>query len=115
MKLPHAEQATVPEQKVVDYLLSVTHRDGRHKAAYFGRFGFTATAWQVFAEALRRHAADYKVVETDQTAYGTSYVIEGPLMAPDGRMPVVRVVWFVETGQTSPRLVTAYPSKGAIP
>jgi hypothetical protein len=31
------------------------------------------------------------------------------LVALDGRNPLVRAVWFIETGEAIPRLVTAYP------
>ncbi len=113
MKLPNHEQATVSQRKITDYLLSSTHRDGRSKATFFHRFGFSANAWDVFAAALRRHAADHAVVEIEDTPFGTSYTVEGTLTAPDGRTPRVRVVWFVERGETIPRLVTAYPAKGA--
>ncbi len=113
MRLPNGDQAIVPQQKIVEYLLSPTHRDGRSKAVYFGKFGFSAQAWEVFAEALRRHVADNEVIEIEPTPFGISYIIEGALSAPDGRSPKVRVVWFIETGQTIPRLVTAYPSKGS--
>jgi hypothetical protein len=37
MKIPNAEQVVVPRAKVVDYLLSDTHRDGRHKAVFYRR------------------------------------------------------------------------------
>lgn len=111
MKLPYADAAITPEPKVTEYLLSLTHPAGRSKAAYFMRFGFDRAQWQVFASALRRHAAEHDVVETDDTPYGRSYTVEGPLSAPDGRAPQVRVVWFIETGQTAPRLVTVYPLK----
>lgn len=113
MKLPHAEQAAIPQRKVTEYLLSRTHPDGRHKAAYFASFGFTLDTWETLADALRRHAAEHDVVETEATSFGTSYTVEGGLQAPDGRTPQVRVIWFVETGETIPRLVTAYPLKGA--
>lgn len=45
--------------------------------------------------------------------FGTSYTVEGALLAPDGRMPRVRIVWFVGNDEAAPRLVTAYPLKGA--
>ena len=112
MKLPNYEQAIIPERKIRDYLLSFTHREGRSKAAYFASFGFSASAWEVFAEAPRRHASEHDVVETEETPFGTSLVVEGVLSAADGRRPMVRVVWFVATGETNPRLVTAYPLKG---
>ncbi len=113
MKLPNHEQAMVPQRKITGYLLSPTHRDGRSKAAFFTRFGFSAASWEVLAEALRRHAADHNVMETEDTPFGTSYTIEGALVTPNGRAPRVRVVWFIETGETTPRFVTAYPLKGA--
>jgi len=112
VKLPKYQQAVVPERKITAYLLSLTHRDGRSKAAFFMRFGFTINNWETLAEALIRHAADYAVAEIEDTSFGTSYVIEGPLLAPDGRSPRVRVVWFIATEERIPHLATAYPLKG---
>lgn len=112
MKLPNVAQSIVPERKIREYLLSLAHRDGRSKAVFFLRFGFSIEDWQVLAEALHRHATDNEVVEREDTPFGTSYAVEGPLPAPDGRSPQVRVVRFVEDGESVPRLVTAYPLKG---
>ncbi len=109
MKLPNHDQAIVPREKIVDYLLSPAHRDGRSKAIFFSGFGFSVAAWQTLAAALRHHAADYEVAKTESSPYGTRYVIEGELNAPDGRMGMVRVVWFIDTGGSIPRLATAYP------
>jgi hypothetical protein len=66
------EQAVVSERKIVTYLLSVTHRDGRSKAAFFMRFGFTSDSWEILANALRRHVADHEVAEVEETPFGTS-------------------------------------------
>jgi len=35
--------------------------------------------------------------------------ILGTLAAPNGRKPLVRAVWFIETGENKPKFVTAYP------
>jgi len=115
MKLPNCDKATAPREKIVDYLLSPTHRDGKSKAAFFARFGFSAEAWQTLAEALIRHATEHEVARAEDSPFGTRYVIEGDLHAPDGRAPLVRVIWFVDTGADIPRFVTAYPhtTKGA--
>lgn len=112
MKLPNVAQAVIAERKITDYLLSLTHRDGRSKATFFLRFGFTAADWEGLADVLRRHAAEYDVTEREDTPFGISYAVEGALLAPDGRSPQVRVVWFIETGESIPHLVTAYPLKG---
>jgi hypothetical protein len=109
MKLPEYAAVIVPEQKIVAYLLSFSHPDGRGKAIFFSRFGFDAIKWQVLADALRWHAATYEVAAVEQTPFGTRYVVEGALMSPDGRSPLIRSVWFIAVGETVPRLVTAYP------
>lgn len=77
------------------------------------RFGFTRGDWETLARALLQHAADHEVTEMEETACGTNDVIEGLLVAPDGRLPPMRVVWCIATGERIPALVTAYPLKGA--
>jgi hypothetical protein len=109
MKLPNYEQVVITREKVVDYLLSDTHRDGRHKAAFFKRFGFTVAEWESAASALRAHAAEHDVTRIEPSPYGQRYVIEGIVRSPDGRDPLIRTIWFIETGEETPRFVTAYP------
>ncbi len=109
MKLPNYEHAVVPKAKITEYLLSSTHREGRSKAKLFTRFGFSASAWEVLAAALLRHAADHEVAKVEASPFGSRYVVEGILYAPDGRTPAIRSVWFIETGEHIPRLATAYP------
>ncbi|MEK7248664.1 MAG: DUF6883 domain-containing protein [Chloroflexota bacterium] len=113
MNLPNAQVAVVPEGKITGYLLSTTHRDGRHKAAFFLRFGFTAGEWQTLAAALLNHALVHDAAKVDETPFGTRYVVEGTIETPVGRTPRIRSVWFVESGQDVPRFVTAYPLEGA--
>ena len=109
--LPNRARTVVSEQKIVNYLLSETHADGRGKARFFSGFGFLVSDWQTLAAALRRHGAENPLVETVETAFGVRYVVEGQLHAPDGRRPTVRSVWFVERDGDAPKLVTAYPIK----
>lgn len=109
MKLPNHQQAVIPREKIVDYLLSPTHRDGRSKAEFFTRFGFSREDWETLAAALFDHAAAYEVAKIESSPFGSRYVIEGAITSPDGRNPGVRVVWFVETDMEIPRLATAYP------
>lgn len=110
MKLPNNDKAIVPREKIEDYLLSHTHRDGRSKAAFFTQFGFSADVWQTLAEALLQHATEHEVAKVETSPFGTRYVIEGELHTPDGRAPLVRVIWFVDNGTGTPRLATAYPA-----
>jgi len=109
MKLPNAERAMVPNRKITHYLLSTEHRDGRHKAEFFRRFGFKLEAWEELASALLNHAREHEVAESVPTPFGRNFVIEGALPAPDGRSPKVRSVWFIANGEEIATLATAYP------
>ncbi len=107
--MPGRENAYVDRSKVADYLLATTHPDGRSKAEFFQRFGFSIESDDVFITALVDIARDSEVVEVVESAFGTRYVIDGLLQAPNGRRPAVRTVWIVEAARPAPRLVTAYP------
>ena len=109
MKLPNYENAVISETKITGYLLSTKHRDGRSKAEFFARLGFSFDAWEDLVKALLRHAAENEVAKIEDSPFGTRYIIEGVLLAPDQRGAVVRSVWFIETGGEIPRFVTAYP------
>jgi len=109
VRLPNADWAVVADEKIARYLLSPVHPSGRHKAAFFRRFGFTPQHPGALAAALREHACGNEVARLDDTAFGTRYTVEGPLHTPDGRAPLVRTVWFVDHSEELPRLVTAYP------
>jgi len=107
--MPGASDALIEERKIADYLLSATHPVGRTKAEFFQRFGFRLGNWQELEAALLEHARTGEVRARIETPFGTKYIVEGRLAAVDGRRPNLRSVWFVETGQTQPRLVTALP------
>jgi hypothetical protein len=110
MKLPHLENAYVPEAKLVKYLLNLEHKKGgRDKAVFLMRFGFTIEAWELLAQALLAHAAAYEVASTMTLADRVHYVVEGEIISPDGRNLPVRSVWVIETDSSAPRFVSAYP------
>jgi hypothetical protein len=109
MKLPEYEQAVVSETKITEYLLSDTHPEGKEKAAFFVRFGFSADEWEVLADALCQHAARHEVTKVVESKYGQRFVIEGELQTPDERNPEIRSVWIIENDDDVPKLVTAYP------
>jgi hypothetical protein len=109
VRLPGVEKAEISEAKVVKYLLSTTHRAGKSKAAFFMQFGFDPSRWGELAIALKQHAISNDVTREERTIFGTRYVIEGLLTAPDGRRLNVRTAWFIDEGGEVPRFVTAHP------
>lgn len=109
MRLPNVDKAQITEAKIVMYLLSTTHRAGKSKAAFFMQFGFTAPRWQELANALKQHAIHNEITIEEKTAFGSRYVIDGPLEAPDGTWLNVRSAWFIDNEGEVPRFVTAHP------
>jgi hypothetical protein len=108
-RMPNAERAFVPEEKVTRYLLDPRNPRSRGKPGFFGSFGFRREAWGELVQALLAHAREGEVVEQEETPFGTQYLVEGSLTAPDGRAPLVRAVW-LERGE-GPRLITAFPAR----
>jgi len=43
------------------------------------------------------------------TLFGKRYIVDGKLFGSGGKSAFIRSVWFIETGEDIPRLVTAYP------
>jgi hypothetical protein len=111
--LPDFERAIIDDRKLAGYLLSTEHPFGRAKARFFLGLGFQREAIGTLNAALRRHAVENGIEVSEETDFGSKYVVEGPLVVPDGRSVGIRSVWFVETGEVVPRFVTAYPWKGA--
>jgi len=109
MELPGKENCYVDERKVTDYLLNTTRMPAAAKARFFFSCGFTLDEWSELARALKAHGQTQALVGTTESAYGAKYEIEGPLACPDGREPVVRSVWQIDTDELAPRLITAYP------
>lgn len=108
-KLPNADRAIVAESKVVRYLLSADHPDGRSKATFFADFGFRAQQWGAFAKALLDHGSSGDVAAVSTSGYGTRYSVDGAIETPDGRDPRIRTVWITDSADAAPRLITAHP------
>lgn len=109
MKLPNLETAVVPAAKIEEYLLSQTHPDGRHKEKFFRAFGFSLDDSPALENALRQHVSDHHVAQVEPSRFGTRYVVEGIIVTPDGRSPLIRSVWFIRNEEEIPQFVTAYP------
>jgi hypothetical protein len=114
MILPNASQGLVERDKVVKYLLNLGHPEAAGKARFFLSLGFRPEAWQILAKALLQVATNGSVAQVVESVYGTKYIIDGFLWAPDGRSVLLRTVWIREQGQERPRLITAYPREEQI-
>ncbi|MFO0961298.1 MAG: hypothetical protein U0625_00170 [Phycisphaerales bacterium] len=109
MKLPGVDNAVVADAKIRDYLLAPNHPIGQFKARFFSALGYDNANWHELADGLIRHAEEHEVASAQSTEYGTTYLIKGALMGPNGKSARICVAWIVLRGENVPRLVTAYP------
>jgi hypothetical protein len=109
MNLPDRESAIIEQDKLVNYLLNGAHPDNGGKAAFFQSLGFNRENWSALAEALRKLTEANEVAECLESSHGTKYILDGWIESSERAK--VRTVWIIDKGQSSPRLVTAYPGK----
>lgn len=109
MKLPNAESAFIPKEKLTQYLLSETHPVGRAKAAFFRTAGYNDSTVSLLEARLLELARANEVTQVNETNRGTKFVIEGEITTPSRRSVRLRTVWIIEPHEPRPRFVTAYP------
>lgn len=109
MNIPNEDHAIVEREKVVDYLLNVSHPDGFGKAEFFTSLGFKSENWELLADALHQLLRNSPITKSMTSIHGKKYIVEGALQSPSGKVATVRTIWIVDTQEDAPRLVTAYP------
>lgn len=110
MKLPNRENAYVPLAKLTDYLLSLNHPFGRAKALLLINLGYDNSNANELERGLMTIARESDVAQELPSDYGTKYVIDGLLETPSGAALDLRTIWIIESGESRPRFVTAYPA-----
>jgi len=107
--LPNADLAEIDPTKLRDYLLSADHPLGRFKARFFTALGFSAHRWEDLGAALRAQHLTQDAAPSPETAHGQKFTIRAILKGPTGESALVISIWFIPSGATLPRFVTAYP------
>lgn len=114
LRLPNCAQAVISKNKIEDYLLNFDHPKGKSKAMFFGKFGYNKSNGAQFQSALRDFACKSIIMNIEEKPpFGIRITTEGLLQTPDLRNPLVRIGWFIDTGDTKniPRLITVIPVK----
>ena len=107
MRLPHADEAIVPVEKLRDYVLSRSHPVGRTKAKFFAGLGYTEGEWRGLEADLRSQHLRLDAEEAESSKYGRKFVLTGP----SGGTVILTSIWVIRAGEERPRFVTAYPGE----
>ena len=83
---------------------------GKPKPRFSAPWALNETNIPLLEHGVLTLAHSAPVQDVVPSSHGVKYIIEGVLEAPSGASPRIRTVWILETGETNPRFVTAYPA-----
>lgn len=111
-KLPNAEQAQVPLEKLRDYSLSPQHRRGEHKARVFASaLGFTAADAATLREMILAAVLHAEAQSGSADEHGSRYTVDFEARGLRGNTVTIRTAWIIDAGNFVPRLVSCYVRK----
>ena len=111
MKVPNNDNAVIPPEKIVDYLLSKTHPLGKAKALFFEQIGYTLQNTDLFSKDLHAIIKANSIRSVIETNFGAKYIVKGPIGKRFGKNVVIVTIWIIEEGSSFPRFITAYPDR----
>lgn len=91
-------------------MLSTSHPDGRAKALFFARLGYSPKRWRDLERDLRGLLARSLARALSPSRYGQKYMVRGTIRGPWGRSARIVTIWIVTSPGSPPRFVTAYPT-----
>ena len=106
MKIP--DNAVIPDEKLTKYLLAPRPWDDKSK--YLGRAGFRLDQPEILRDAIKELAARHEATADGFNDHGTFWRVEGDLIGPSGRLPVV-LVWLQWAIDDTLHFVTLKPRK----
>jgi uncharacterized protein DUF6883 len=110
-KLPNAEHAHVPLEKLRDYALNPLHDEGKHKARVFrAALGFTQADAEKLSHLILEAAQTGEATKSRLLPEGQMYVLDFSIEGEHGAV-AIRTAWIIETNKDFPRLGTCYARK----
>ncbi len=108
MFLPNADKAIINLEKIIDYVLSFEHFEGKNKARVFGSvFGLTKLNAADLIKAIRDAVLKTEAVKQSDTAYGTKFTVDFEFTF-NNKTNAIRTAWIVEKKDGIARLITCY-------
>lgn len=107
-RVPRADEAVVPEDKLARYALDPKHPRGRHKARVFSAaLGIERADWRYLRDQLIDSVAEAPVLGTRVTPFGVLYETLALVDGLNGTTAPVAAIWIVEEDHP-PRLVSTW-------
>ncbi len=101
--------AEIPDTKLVDYVLNKNHSRGKDKAIVFERvLGYNQNNASELIAQIRQGLNLYLASERTKTQYGRVFTVRMLVRGANGSIAPVVTGWQIDTGKSTPRLVSIY-------
>ncbi len=108
MYLPNAENAVIPEEKILGYVLNAEHYDGKNKARVFESvFGINLNNANILVDKIKNAVLENEIIFEIETSFGKKYSLDFE-MEYNSISAKVRTGWIIENGSNDPRLTSCY-------
>ncbi|WP_204153261.1 DUF6883 domain-containing protein [Leptolyngbya sp. CCY15150] len=98
----------IPDAKLIQYLLVPRREDDKSK--FLAQAGFNTTNPDLLKQAILNLVQTHDAVPDRQNKYGIYYLVEGPLIGPNGTLAAV-TVWIERTVDGIVQFVTLKPKR----
>ncbi len=107
MKLPNADRAIIPREKLIGYCLNPEHPKGKHKARVFQSvLGITRENVDNLYDLVQQSAIAGEVVQERLTPFGQEFKVDWTVSGFD--QVQLRTLWIISSKSNIPQLVSAF-------
>jgi|SRR5579863_3542146 len=107
-RIPNGERAILDVRKLEDYCLNPQHPRGRHKARVFRDSISVARSDSYWLRGVLLAALpNAEAIELTSDSFGRRWRVDA-MVSRHGKSVVVRTIWIIRTGETTPRFVPCW-------
>jgi hypothetical protein len=110
VKIPNADAAEIPIEKLRDYALSSTHPFGKEKARVFrSALGWSGEQAEELQTLLLNSIRQFETATLGKSdVYGQRYILDIPYIGTKQNEIIIRSTWIILTNGVVPRLTSCY-------
>lgn len=107
MKLPKADNLTIPKEKFTKYALNPDKAPDKARA-FKEALGYDLSNYKDLIESNRKHVSEYDAIPKPDNGHGTRYEVRLELTGPNGKKATVLTGWIDDRTNREMRMTTAY-------
>jgi hypothetical protein len=112
MKLPNADRAVIPIEKLRDYSLNPNHPEGKHKARVFlEKLQLKADDAERLRKLIMEAILITEATEQQASSYGRRFIVDFQVKWEEkfvATLVTIRTAWIIRDDEDFPRLTSCY-------